>query len=650
MFNRLCTIFLLGIMVILVVGENSYSGDKTKKHFSQEAKLVSPEVEQEWEARLNAYIESGAVMKKPHRIFPSTNTVFLTDTIGKTTYDFGANATLGRRIALSRGDVAGGQADGIHFGYMLRTTGSNTTRFATYDFYDRSFGLFFGPHQFLSYAGSGWASVVDGTDHEVLTAFHWTDPTTTFTTTRFARDDAQAIYSFSTDVEVDPAGLWPGFTAKGDTVFLTNTQHQEPRVPGKSFYSLDYGLTWTQSGYPTPPSAGAVQFESVECSPEFNPVNPMEIGFSTIQEEAPQNGGTTYQGGIAWSTTQDLGATWSSNTVFDFGTILPGNYTYLPRIPGATTYYNLGQITFWTHEFGTYGDDGTAHVVFNGNGFQVEGPDTFNIFPVVYWNSQHQQLIELTADSVARNPAISDTVVDVAVWASVGNAWPHIAVGPDNLVAAVWQQMEMVDNSNLRIVLGSVSGVPTTPFVASDIYCAVSSDNGASWTEPFKVGGEIGECDIYPMVAREIEKDANDNYFLHLMYLWDTNPGISLNDGTEFSECAWIYNMVDITNKVVTSIDDDDAANIVENYGLEQNYPNPFNPRTQIKFSIAKPQDVKLVVYNLLGEEISTLLSEKKLAGEYTVEFDASHLSSGLYFYTLSTAEFKETRKMVLMR
>ena len=643
MFNKICTIFLLGILVVLIVGENSYSDNKSKGNLSQEAKIVSPEVEQEWEARLNEFIESGGVLKKPHRIFPSTNSAFLTDTIGKTTYDFGANATLGRRIAMSPGDVAGGEMNGIHFGYMKRTTDQNTTRFATYDFFDQAFGFFFGAFQFSAYAGSGWATVVDGKNHEALMTFHFSN------TTRFVRDDGQSLYGFSTDTEVDPSGLWPGVTAKGDTVFVTNTPDPS-RIPGNTFYSLDFGLTWTPSGFPTTPSPGAIQYESVECSPEFNPVNPLEIGFSTIQEENPQNSGTTYEGGIGWSSTQDLGATWTSNTVFDFGTMLPGDYTYLPRLPGDDTYFNFGQITFWTHEFGTYGDDGTAHVVFNGNGFQVAGPDTFNIFPVVYWNSQHQQLIELTTDSVARNPAISDTVVDLSVWASVGNAWPHIAVGPDNVVAVVWQQIELVDTNNVRIVLGSVGGNPTTPFYATDIYCAVSSDNGLSWSEPFKVGGEVGESDIYPMVAREIEKDTNGDYFMHLMYLWDTNIGISLNDASDFSECAWMYNMVNITSQVFTSIDDDASANIVDNFRLEQNYPNPFNPRTHIKFSITKPQDVKLVVYNLLGEEISTLLNEKKPAGEHTVEFDASRLPSGLYFYTLSTADFQETRKMVLIR
>lgn len=642
MSRQFFTILFLVLIAMIMVSNNIYSGNTPIRKRTQS--LVSPEIDAQWEARLKAFVKSGGALKRPHLIIPSTNNAaVLVDTVGKTTYDFGANATLGRRFSLSPG-----ASNGIHFGYMGRTTGTNDSRFATYDFYDRDFGLFFGPYTFSLYAGSGWACAVDGQNHEALMVFHFT-PTGSTVTTRFVKDDGQAFYGFSTDVLVDPAGLWPCLAANGNNLFVTNTADPS-RIPGQSWYSTDFGTTWTQSGFPTPPSPGAALWESVENWPEFNPANPSEIGFASIEEEVPQNSGTTYQGGIAWSSTQDLGATWTSNTVFDFGTMLPGDFTYLPRLPGNDTYFNLGQITFWTQEFGTYGDDGTFHVVFNGDGFQVVAPgDTFNIFPIVYWNSQDQQTIELTADSVARNPAISDTVVDLAPWASVGNAWPHIAVGPDNVVAVVWQQMEMIDATTLRIVLGSVGGTPITPFVATDIYCAVSSDNGQTWSEPFKVGGEEGESDIYPMLARDIEKDANNNYLMHLSYLWDTNPGISLNDASDFSECAWIYNLVDITSHVVTGINPT-GETPARDFKLAQNYPNPFNPSTTINFNLPRPTEVTLEVFNNLGQKVTTLVNGRLNAGDHEVKFEGNNLSSGIYFYRLTTDNFSQKRKMVLLK
>jgi hypothetical protein len=85
-------------------------------------------------------------------------------------------------------------------------------------------------------------------------------------------------------------------------------------------------------------------------------------------------------------------------------------------------------------------------------------------------------------------------------------------------------------------------------------------------------------------------------------------------------------------------------------YSLEQNYPNPFNPSTTIKYSIAEDGFVKLVVYNLLGEEVTTLVSNEQKAGRYEVVFDASKLSSGVYMYRLESSNFLSIKKMILVK
>ena len=87
-----------------------------------------------------------------------------------------------------------------------------------------------------------------------------------------------------------------------------------------------------------------------------------------------------------------------------------------------------------------------------------------------------------------------------------------------------------------------------------------------------------------------------------------------------------------------------------QDFHLEQNYPNPFNPTTNIRFSIEKPGMVSLKIYNVLGQEVTTLLNKELKAGTYTFNFDGSKLSSGIYFYRIRSGNFVQTNKMVLLK
>ena len=85
-------------------------------------------------------------------------------------------------------------------------------------------------------------------------------------------------------------------------------------------------------------------------------------------------------------------------------------------------------------------------------------------------------------------------------------------------------------------------------------------------------------------------------------------------------------------------------------FQLEQNYPNPFNPSTKIRYSIPQEGNVTLKIYDVLGNEVTTLANEEKPAGVYEVEFNASKLSSGIYIYKLTAANFIQNRKMILVK
>jgi hypothetical protein len=117
------------------------------------------------------------------------------------------------------------------------------------------------------------------------------------------------------------------------------------------------------------------------------------------------------------------------------------------------------------------------------------------------------------------------------------------------------------------------------------------------------------------------------------------------------------YTLIKYTQTSAVSVDEKEPK-IPQDYYLSQNYPNPFNPTTTIRYTISKSDFTTLTVYNLAGQEITTLVNEKKPAGEYEVQFNANDLPSGVYFYRLQVGDpstgsgpgFTETKKLVLLK
>ena len=146
---------------------------------------------------------------------------------------------------------------------------------------------------------------------------------------------------------------------------------------------------------------------------------------------------------------------------------------------------------------------------------------------------------------------------------------------------------------------------------------------------------------------------------------WET-IGFKLGNGTtlEQKEYSFIDDITDINARLINyrlkQIDYDGSYEysdevIVDNpapvdYNLQQNYPNPFNPVTTISYGLPVKSEVELVIYNALGEGVIQLTNEEKEAGRYSVEFNATELTSGIYFYRLQAGSFVETKKMVLMK
>lgn len=173
-------------------------------------------------------------------------------------------------------------------------------------------------------------------------------------------------------------------------------------------------------------------------------------------------------------------------------------------------------------------------------------------------------------------------------------------------------------------------------------------DAGKSWNFRVmsKTSGEVTLTwnDITSLIPEEIR----NNYYFRM-----TGAGIpsiidmlTVTSVTFNAEAGVVYNFS--INSTLTSLEDD--LNAPKEFSLGQNFPNPFNPSTSIQYNVKEASQVTLKVYDMIGNEVAILVNEVKPAGSYTVSFDASQLSSGVYLYKMTAGNFVQTRKLVLMK
>ena len=104
-----------------------------------------------------------------------------------------------------------------------------------------------------------------------------------------------------------------------------------------------------------------------------------------------------------------------------------------------------------------------------------------------------------------------------------------------------------------------------------------------------------------------------------------------------------------VQSSTITSVERMDDT-VPREFRLDQNYPNPFNPSTTIRFAISRQAHVVLVVYDLMGRVVATLVDEQLATGEYTAVFDAGRIASGMYLYRIQAGSHITTRRMILLK
>ncbi|MBX7046390.1 MAG: T9SS type A sorting domain-containing protein [Ignavibacteria bacterium] len=187
--------------------------------------------------------------------------------------------------------------------------------------------------------------------------------------------------------------------------------------------------------------------------------------------------------------------------------------------------------------------------------------------------------------------------------------------------------------------VGSVPG-----FNYNDIYVTRSTNNGTTWSTPKNITNTPLVDEMYPT----LERFNNGPDDVWIGYNSDDIPGsFTFNDNQTVSRTYQVLRHVLNVGVGVENI----STTVPESFSLKQNFPNPFNPTTNIRFDIVKGANVTLKVFDVSGKEVATLVNNEFVTpGTKQVVFDAAKLSSGIYFYTLSAGDFKETKKMMLVK
>ncbi len=180
-----------------------------------------------------------------------------------------------------------------------------------------------------------------------------------------------------------------------------------------------------------------------------------------------------------------------------------------------------------------------------------------------------------------------------------------------------------------------------------DIYMRRSIDAGATWQEEINVTNTPD----YDELCAHADPDATDDNVYIIYQVPDYNIHTVDNDTTDAVPEDYMNRIYFMNVNYSSEVPREDAVvDVPASFDLAQNYPNPFNPVTTIAFDIHEAGEYSLDVFNTLGQKVKTLISDYRNVGRYEVEFDASDLSSGIYFYSLTSDNVTLTHKAVLLK
>ncbi len=244
--------------------------------------------------------------------------------------------------------------------------------------------------------------------------------------------------------------------------------------------------------------------------------------------------------------------------------------------------------------------------------------------------------------------SIAGEIYDIFTRFDVPNNWTSYKIKEVHFLFS-----EMVKGNTLREVKFFKDTLKTLIYTQSVNEVLDSMDIYPNWYK-------LTIVENMPLITETVEIPV---YIIDVFSLCITHQSFSSGNTLGFYESTQNWGITSdypiklVIEKTTTDVEEED--NLINKYSLSQNYPNPLNPNTKIKFSIPsgvvdeyiRPlHNVTLIVYNILGNEVATLVNEPKQPGIYEVEWNAGGFSSGVYFYRLISGSFTETKKMILLR
>lgn len=245
-------------------------------------------------------------------------------------------------------------------------------------------------------------------------------------------------------------------------------------------------------------------------------------------------------------------------------------------------------------------------------------------------------------------------------WMSIGYAGEFLGDPSREVIYTQW-----IDKPVTRAVANTYA---TESIFLDDAFFTSSTDGGNNWDYSSIVNIPTGD-ENYPVWTQTYAYNLTKTGSLHEMgfvlanhgsvnpatgaiqtygahqYYDPANPVEPVGDLNDFNQFLHVWKITGQTNGIET-----EEVSITGDFTLEQNYPNPFNPSTKINFTLDKDSKVQLAVYNVKGESVAILCSGEMVKGIHSINFDASNMNSGIYFYKLTVNGMTEARKMVLTK